>query len=223
MLAPEPDGTALILVDMQNGFCKPGGTFDRAGVSLDAVGETITPCVQLVATARAARVPVIFTQAWFRPDGADTGFSVGEIMQRRASGELISAGSWDAEIVDELRPGAQDFIVRKFRFSPFHGSGIEPLLSSLGVRNLVVCGLTTSICVESTVRDASARDYRVYVPEDAVAEYDQSMHEASLRVMRYCFAYVTSAVDVMGAWGMADAMQDPRVTAVAGGRQVDSL
>jgi ureidoacrylate peracid hydrolase len=213
MVTPAVKDTALVLVDMQNGFCKPGGTFDRAGVSIDGVARTIDPCARLVAAAHDSQIPVIFTQAWFRADGADTGFSVGEIMQRRKSDELIAADSWDAEIIEELRPQLEDFVVRKFRFSPFHGSGIEPLLSALRVGNLVVCGLTTSICVESTVRDASARDYRVFVPEDAVAEYDPGMHAASLRVMEYCFAYITSTQAVVEAWQTAPADQ-PRVPEV---------
>lgn len=209
MVMPSVRDTALILVNMQNGFCKAGGTFDRAGVSIDGAAKTIDPCVRLVEAARSRQIPIIFTQAWFRPDGADVGFSVGEIMQRRTSDELIAADSWDAEIVGELRPQVQDFVVRKFRFSPFHGSGMEPLLSTLHVRDLVICGLSTSICVESTVRDASARDFRVFVPKDAVAEYEWSMHVASLRVMEYCFAYVISTEEVVEAWRAARNGQEP--------------
>ncbi|MFZ0168793.1 MAG: isochorismatase family cysteine hydrolase [Candidatus Dormiibacterota bacterium] len=191
---------ALLAIDLQNGFCRPGGTFERSGVDVSVVAPAVVECSRLVAAARSAGVPVIFTKAWFQPDGSDAGFSVSEVMRRASTRDLVARDTWDAAIIDGLGPVSKDHVMTKIRFSPFGGSAIDPLLTALRIENLVICGLTTSICVESTVRDAASRDYRVFVPTDAVAEYSPEMHRASLAVIEYGFGFLTTSDDVISAW-----------------------
>ena len=193
--------TALIVVDMQNGFCKPGGSIDRIGFPITMLQAAIAPCVQLVGLARAAAVPVIYTRYCYRGDYADGGLLVHTLMPQLKQQQALVAGSWDAAIVDELAPQADDFIIDKNRPSSFYATGLEPILSGLSVKELVVCGVTTNCCVESTVRDASQRDLLPHVVSDATGELDPERHEAALKTMGILFAQLVSVEDVAAAWG----------------------
>ena len=104
------------------------------------------------------------------------------------------------DIVDELASQDGDFVVDKNRPSAFYATGIEPILNGLAVDNLVVCGVTTNCCVESTVRDASQRDYRVFVVHDAVAEYEDDRQAVALKSMGMLFAHLVSTAEVERAW-----------------------
>jgi ureidoacrylate peracid hydrolase len=115
--------------------------------------------------------------------------------------QALIAGSWDADIVDELRPEPADFIVDKNRPSSFYATGLEPILSGLGVKSLVVCGVTTNCCVESTVRDASQRDIMPFVVSDATGELERERHDAALKTMGILFGQLVTVEEVGAAWG----------------------
>jgi len=104
---------------------------------------------------------------------------------------------WDAEIIEDLAPGPDDFVIDKSRYSAFYGTRLEPVLNGLGVRSLVLCGVTTNICVETTARDASQRDYRVFVVSDATGELTRERHENALAILDYGFGWVVSVRDVV--------------------------
>ncbi len=184
------DRPALLVIDMQNGFCHPEGSLARMGSPVERCRAAIQPVAGLVAAAREGGVPVIFTRFVYASDHADGGILVRELRPHLKVGRALLAGEWDSEIVDELRPGPDDVVVDKNRFSAFLGTDLEGILQRLGVRTLVVCGVTTNMCVESTVRDASQRDYRVYVARDAVAEFDPDRHEHALRAIAFGFGFV---------------------------------
>jgi ureidoacrylate peracid hydrolase len=194
------DHTALVVIDMQNGFCKPGGSIERIGFDFSMLTAAIEPCRQLVAMARAASVPVIYTRYVYRADYADGGLLVHTLMPQLKAEDALAAGTWDAEIVDELRPEPADFIVDKNRPSSFYATGLEPILSGLGVKSLVVCGVTTNCCVESTVRDASQRDLMPFVVSDATGELELERHNAALRTMGMLFGQVVTVAEVGAAW-----------------------
>ena len=196
----ERDKTALIVVDMQNGFCASGGSFDRLGLDISMAREAIEGCRTLVQAAHSAGVPVIFTRYVYRADYRDGGVLVQELMPAIAEAESLVEETWDSEIVDELTPGASDFIVDKNRYSAFYGTRLEPILTSLGVRSVIVCGVTTNMCVETTVRDAMQRDYRAFVVRDATGEIDRRRHEFALETMAFGFGRVVDAATVVGAW-----------------------
>lgn len=192
--------TALMVVDMQNGFCREAGSINGIGLPAARLQPAIEPCCRLVAAARVAQVPVIFTRYVYRPDYIDGGVMVRELIPDLQRGNCLRAGSHDADIIEELAPETSDYVVDKNRPSAFYATGLEPVLTGLGVTDLVVCGVTTNCCVETTVRDASQRDYRVFVVGDAVAEYEQDRHDVALRSMGMLFARVVNVEEVLAAW-----------------------
>jgi ureidoacrylate peracid hydrolase len=195
------DETALVVVDMQNGFCHADGSVDAIGLPAARLQPAVEPCVHLVKAARAAGVPVIFTRYVFRKDYADGGVMVDELIPDLKSGRCLIAGTWDIEVVDELGQSDGDYVIDKNRPSSFYATDLETLLHGLGIRDLVVCGVTTNCCVETTVRDASQRDYHVFVAQDAVAEYEDDRHAAALKSMGMLFArLVDVSDDVLEAW-----------------------
>ena len=194
------DGAALLVVDMQNGFCHADGSFARLGLDIAMTTGAIPGCRRLVDAAHGAGVPVIFTRYVYRADFRDGGVLVQELMPAIADVGSLVVGTWDAEIVDELRPAADDFVVDKNRYSAFYGTGLEPILTSLGTTTLVVCGVTTNMCVETTVRDAMQRDYRAFVVRDATGEVTQERHEHALTTLGFGFGRVVTVADVGAAW-----------------------
>jgi ureidoacrylate peracid hydrolase len=200
---PATDQTALVVIDMQNCFLHPEGTFAKLGVDFAALREAIPGCAALAAGAREAGVPVVHVHTRWRPDFRDAGLIWNELKRpMREAGALVD-GSFDARIVDELEPEPGDFLVVKHRYSGFYGTDLEVLLSSLFVTSVVVCGVTTNICVESTARDAAQRNYRTYVVRDAVAEVDPDKHDHALSTLEYAFCRVVGVDDVLRAWAPA--------------------
>lgn len=191
---------ALIVVDMQNGFCRPEAP---RGGDPTRLAAAIAPCVKLVAAARSAGIKVIYTRYMYRADYADGGILIHHLRPDLKQRKALIAGTWDIEVVDELKPRDDDFIIDKNRPSSFYGTSLESVLNGIGARQLVVCGVTTNCCVETTVRDASQRDYETFVVRDAVAEYEDDRHEVALKSMALLFAPVVSLDEVANAWKRA--------------------
>lgn len=194
--------SALIVVDMQNAFCHPEGSFARMGADVSEMTAAIAGCRQLVESAHAAGAPVIFLQVQLRTDLRDAGVVFGEIMTKVPENNALTEGTWDAQIVDELTPDAsRDIVIQKSRFSGFFGTNLDGLLRSLGVDTLVVTGVGTDICVDSTVRDAAQLNYRCVVPREAVATIDPQLHASTLSILSAAFARIVDVQDVVTAWG----------------------
>lgn len=198
--APRKDSSALIIVDMQNGFCHAEGSFAQMGMDIEALTGAIPGCQRLVDLARTAGVPIIYTRYVYRSDYRDGGVLVDEILPALAEGKSLEEGSWDAAIVDDLEVQPGDFIVDKNRYSAFYGTRLEPMLTSMGIRDLVIAGVTTNMCVETTARDAGQRDYRVFVAGDACGELDPSRHDTALQTIAFGFGWVTDVDGVASAW-----------------------
>ncbi len=200
-MLPDPQKSALIVIDMQNGFLRAGASCDRIGLPVAALQPAIEPCRELVDLARGCGVPVIFTRYIYRSDYRDGGLLVEELMPALKTERALAAGSVDAELIDELTPQDEDFVLDKNRPSAFYATPLETWLNGLGVKNLVVCGVTTNCCVETTVRDASQRDYRTFVVRDAVAEYDENRHAVALQSMEMLFGHVIDLDPLRTHWG----------------------
>ncbi len=198
--APSKKASALLIVDMQNGFCHRDGSFAQMGMDISALSGAIPGCERLISLARAAQVPVIYTRYLYRSDYRDGGVLVDEILPALAEAKSLEEGSWDAAIIDDLEVLPGDFIVDKNRYSAFYGTRLEPMLTSMGIRDLVIAGVTTNMCVETTARDAGQRDYRVFVPGDACGELDPSRHDTALQTIAFGFGWVTDVEGIATAW-----------------------
>jgi ureidoacrylate peracid hydrolase len=198
-----PEGAALIVIDMQNGFCRDEGSIPRIGFDIGMLKGAIEPCARLIAAARRAGVPIIYTRYVYRADYLDGGVLVHELMPQLKDQQALIQGSWDAAVVDELAPQPHDVVIDKNRPSAFHGTPLESILSGLGTRRLIVCGITTNCCVETTVRDASQRDLLTFVVGDATGELERERHDAALKTMGLLFGRVVSVAEVEQAFSAA--------------------
>ncbi|WP_394729364.1 cysteine hydrolase family protein [Altererythrobacter sp. GH1-8] len=187
-----PDNAALIVIDMQKSFCEPDGKVAAMGLDTSACAAAIRPCGEVISAARKARLPIIFTRYVYTPDYSDGGVMVQHKMPGLAEHRALVAGTADAEIVDELAPQSGDIVIDKNRPSSFYGTQLDEILERQGIKQLVVCGVTTNCCVETTVRDASQRDLEVFVVGEACGELDEERHNVALRAMDMLFADVIS-------------------------------
>jgi len=174
---------ALLVVDMQNGFCDPEGSFTRIDMGLEGAAEAVRNAAVAVTQARRAGIPVVFTRHLYRPGRADEGRALKQNSPALAGVDGLEAGTWDAEVVAELGCGPGDLVVDKVRFDAFQWTSLEPLLRGLGVDELVVCGVVTNICVETTIRSAFMRDFGVIMLADCSAAQTRRLHELSVEVL----------------------------------------
>ena len=176
------NGHALIVVDMQNGFCHPEGSFSRIGLGLEGAEAAVKNAAVAVEQARRAGIPVIFTRHLYRLGSADQGPALIRTSPALMANGLAS-GSWDADVVAELDCRPDDLKVDKVRFDAFQWTSLEHLLRGLAVTNLMVCGVVTNLCVETTVRSAFMRDLPVTLIEDCCAAKTSRLHELSIEVL----------------------------------------
>jgi nicotinamidase-related amidase len=174
---------ALLVVDMQNAFLHPEGA-----IYLPAAGTIIPVVKRLAAAFRAAGRPVFYTRHAEDPAGGNSG-----MMARWWGNASPLAGTFDAELIAELAPEPGDAVIPKIRYSAFVATDLAPRLRQAGVADLVLAGVMTNLCVETTARDAFMRDYRVAVVADACAAPTLAMHRAALLNLAYGFAVVTTA------------------------------
>jgi ureidoacrylate peracid hydrolase len=187
---------ALLVVDMQNGFCHPEGSFARIDMGLEGADEAVHKAAVAVGQARRAGIPVVFTRHLYRPGRADEGRALKRNSPALAGVDGLEAGTWDADVVAELGCGPRDLIVDKVRFDAFQWTSLEPLLRGLGVDELVVCGVVTNICVETTIRSAFMRDFPVILLADCCAAKTRRLHELSVEVLSsYQLAEIASIAD----------------------------
>jgi ureidoacrylate peracid hydrolase len=202
--------TAVLVIDMQNDFGAEGGMFHRAGIDIAPIQEAVGPTAHVLAAARRAGIKIIYLKMEFRPDLSDAGAEDSPMRRVNAQmkvGETITApdgresrilirDTWGTDIVSALAPQTGDIIVSKQRYSGFYQTELDTILKTLGIKYLVVTGCTTSVCVESTIRDAMFRDYICLLLEDCTAEpvgygLPRSNHEASLLVLQVLFGWVS--------------------------------
>ena len=187
-----PGTMALLLVDLQKAFCGPEGTAARNGRDVTTCRDAALKCLDLVAAARKGGVPVVWTRMALHPDYTDGGLMISEIIPMVKERGGLREGTADTELISEAVVEPQDHVVTKQRYSAFIGTNIEVILRSLRVDTLIVGGVTTSMCVESTVRDAAQRDYRTIVVREACSDWAADRHEPALTAMEFGFARIVS-------------------------------
>ena len=192
--------TALIVVDMQNGFCRSEGSAANIGFDIQQCIDAITPCTRLIARARELNLPVIFTRLVWRQDYRDGGVLTDELIPGLAEAQCCAAGTWDAELIEEMDQKDSDFVVDKNRYSGFYGTPLQSILTAQDIRSVVICGVTTNVCVETTARDASQRDYRTFIVGDATGEIAPERHDWALNTLHTRFGLVVQTDEVLAAW-----------------------
>ena len=192
--------TALIVIDMQNAFCHKEGTLGISGVNTDRLGSVVAPLRKLIERCQAVDVPVLWTvQEHFPTDHRRGRKRLPSHTSRRKRVSAL-AGTWDAEIIDELKTLASNptFIIRKHRYGAFHETRLHMVLQMLGAEALLIAGLTTNACVETTIREAYLRDYDVVGVTDCISGVNPKWEAAALEVWHQYFAETCSSADVYG-------------------------
>ncbi len=179
----DPKRTAVVVVDMQNDFVKPEGK-----LFVPAAQDAIEPIARLLKKAREAGVLIIYTQDLHGENDPEY-----EIW-----GEHVKAGTWGAEIVEELAPQPGDEIVSKPRYDAFYASRMEDLLRTRPeIDTLIITGTVTNICVLHTAGSAALRWYKVVVPKDAVAALSEFDQEAALHQIDFLYKGIITTVDAI--------------------------
>ena len=214
----DPSTTAVIVVDMQNDFGHERGMFARAGIDITPIQTVVAPTKAVLTAARNAGAKVVYLKMEFDRDLSSAGLPdrpnrikhrflrVGERMTAPdgTEGRILVRDTWNTQILDELRPEPEDLIVSKHRYSGFYETNLDERLRNLGAAYLVFTGCTTSVCVESTMRDAMFRDYYCLLLADCTAEcigaaLPRSNHDASLLVLQTQFGWVSDSAKFIRA------------------------
>jgi ureidoacrylate peracid hydrolase len=188
--------TALLMIDMQNGFIDPAGSVARIGFPVQQLAAAIVPCERLLAAARGAGLPVAHTRYVYRPGLTDGGVMVEHMLPELRRESALVAGTWDAEIITRLAALPGEAVFDKNRPSALLNTDLEAWLRAHGVTQVIVAGVTTSCCIETSVRDLSQRDFEVFIAADAVAEYDEERHRVSLKTLGLLFARVLEVGEI---------------------------
>ena len=211
----ELDRTAVVIIDMQRDFLEPGGFGESLGNDISLLSSAVKPCRALLEGARRAGLLVIHTREGHRPDMADAPTAKVErgdpslrIGARGPMGRILIRGEAGHDIVPELYPLPGEPVVDKPGKGAFYATDLHSILQNRGTENLIVCGVTTEVCVHSTVREANDRGYRCVVPADCCGSYIPEFHEVGLRMIAAqggIFGWVSDSARVLAALGSHDA------------------
>ncbi|EZQ11121.1 MULTISPECIES: cysteine hydrolase family protein [Acidianus] len=167
-----PKETALIIVDMQNDFVKKDGK-----LYVPSAEETVSRIKEMIKRVREAGSLLIYTQDWHMKD--DPEFKIW--------GEHALAGTWGAEIVDELSPEKDDFTVKKYRYDAFFDTPLDYILRVKGIKNVIISGTVANICVLHTAGSAALRWYNVVLPKDGISALTEFDYYSTLRQVDFLY------------------------------------
>ncbi len=192
----ERDSAALLLIDLQVGFCSPDG---HTGKRLDVSGfqPVLQSARRLIDGARETGIPVICTTMAFAPDYSNGGLTTSDLRPNLKPMNALRADMPDAEIMPELGLQPEDTVIEKQRYSAMIKSPLPALIEERGIECLIVGGVTTSMCVESTVRDLGMMDYRTFVVPEACGDLRPDYHERSLQMFASAFGRVVPEADML--------------------------
>ncbi|MBB6646795.1 cysteine hydrolase family protein [Halobellus ruber] len=184
----DPERTAVIVVDMQNGFCHPDGSLHAPGseAAIDDVSA-------LLDDAREAGTQVVFTRDVHPPEQFEDAHYYDEFERW---GEHVLDGSWEAEIVEDLAVEPSDHVVEKHTYDAFYETELDGWLSARGIDDLLVCGTLANVCVLHTAGSAGLRDYRPVLVEDAIGAIDPDHREYALDHAAWLFGEVTRREEI---------------------------
>ncbi len=204
-----PAHTAVVVVDVLNDFCAEGGMMDGEGADLTAVQSAAARIPRLLACAREAGALVVFVRNEYTTENNSYLSDVWLEQAVRRRGEsyterpVCAAGSWNQDFYGDVRPLPAEPIVTKHRYDAFLNTDLDLILRANRIDTVVLCGMATNVCVETTARAAFVRDYFVVVAEDGTATYSQAEHDASLATLDRYFGEVVAIDAIASAWDAA--------------------
>jgi biuret amidohydrolase len=205
----DPASTALLVIDMQRDFLEPGGFGETLGNDVSQLRRTIEPLAATLAGCRAAGLPIIHTREGHLPDLSDCppaklargkpSLRIGDPGPR---GRILIRGEYGHDIVDELAPAPGEWVIDKPGKGAFYATELGDVLSARGVRSLIVTGVTTEVCVHTTVREANDRGYECLVLSDCVGSYFPEFQRVGLEMIAAqgaIFGWVAPSTDFLTA------------------------
>jgi nicotinamidase-related amidase len=201
-----PQHTALLIIDMQNDFCVDGmGASQRPGRDLSRTRAIIPNLMKLRRAARNSGVLVVHIGFLTLPHHLSDGGPW--LSQRRrstyASDSFAMAGSEGAQFISELSPEGGEVTIHKHRYSGFKGTDLDIILRAKEIRTCVITGISTNVCVESTLRDAFEHGYYIVVPSDGTASWSKELFESTLENVTHRFGLVSTVDEIVAIWGAA--------------------
>lgn len=200
---------ALLIIDMQNGFVSKGGSYDLMGLNVSKYREVVPTLKRLLEFCRKIKIPIFYSQAVREESGIDLLTRSHRILpkareERIKRRPICIRGSWDAEIVDELKPSLDDHVVIKRRDSVFQDTEVEVWLRSLGIDSIIFSGIDTSICVESSLRDAFNHGYNIVLISDATASNNLDHYNSTLDNIRNYYGLVMNIDELISNFGIGN-------------------
>ena len=201
-----PAHTALVIVDVQNDFCSPEGMMSAEGLDVGSAVATAERIEGLIGSARRAGVLVVFVRSVLSSE--DNRYLSDVILEqatRRRAGSytlrpVCVDDSFGGDYYGNVRPAPGDPVVTKHRYSAFLRTDLETILRTAGIRTVVLSGVATNVCVETTARDAFMRDFYVVLSSDGTAAYSDAEHDATLTTIDRYFGQIASIAEVTAAW-----------------------
>jgi ureidoacrylate peracid hydrolase len=177
---------ALLVIDVQNGFVSKGGSYDKLGMDTSNYRDVVPKMRELVNLCREVEIPIFYTEATREASGIDLLTRVHRILpksreERISKVPICVRGTWDAQTIDELKPADTDHVIIKRRDSAFQDTEVNVWLKALGINTLVIAGVDTSICVETSVRDGFNQGYDVILISDATASGNKEDYNRTLQ------------------------------------------
>ena len=204
--ALNPERTALVIIDMQRDFLEPGGFGSALGNDVSLLASAVEPIQRVLATAREIGMPIIHTREGHRPDMTDcppAKFARGEFIGTDSpKGRILIRGEYGHDIVDELAPLPGELVIDKPGKGSFHATDLHTELVAGGITRLIVTGVTTEVCVHTTVREANDRGYECLVLSDCVGSYFPEFQRVGLQMIAAqggIFGWVAPSPDVITA------------------------
>lgn len=192
---------ALLVVDVQNGFMSKGGSYDLLGMKVSNYQQIIPKLKELILICKKYNVPIFYTQAVRESSGIDLLTKTHRILpksreERIKKRPICVRGTWDAKIVDEVKPTNKDHVVIKRRDSAFQDTETEVWLNSLKVNTLIFCGIDTSICVETSLRDGFNKGYDIMLISDATASANIRHYRTTIEHVKEYYGLVMKVKEI---------------------------
>jgi len=201
--------TAVVMIDMQRDFLEPGGFGESLGNDVSLLGKAVGPCRALLEAMRARGVLIIHTREGHRPDLSDApkakverGAPSMRIGAPGPMGRILIRGEKGHDLIEALSPRKGEPVIDKPGKGAFYATDLQSILHNRGIETLIVCGVTTEVCVHTTVREANDRGYKCLVPGDCCASYFPEFHEVGLRMIKAqggIFGWVTDSTRLLAA------------------------